>query len=333
MTMTEKINIDSLDVIGQLLGWLGNGQSAALAIVIETWGSSPCPAGSLLAINDQSAFFGSVSGGCVENAVVTEAQELIEKQGFRILEFGVTDEDAWQVGLACGGEIRVFVTHITDAWADVLKTLSSIRSNGDAAALVIDMETAAPTLASSDAYPELFAEDTSRLLDEAQAGQKFVSVFNPPLRLLIVGAVHIAQALANLAAGAGFAVTIIDPRKTWATAERFPGDVIDRRWPGEAIGALKPDARTAVVSLSHDPKLDDPALMEALKSEAFYIGALGSRRTHAKRRKRLVGQGINDDAFSRIHGPVGLDIGAITSGEIAVAIIAEIVARLRHKKN
>ena len=150
---------------------------------------------------------------------------------------------------------------------------------------------------------------------------------------MIVGAVHIAQALASLAASAGFTVTIIDPRKTWATAERFPGLVIDNRWPGDAIGELKPDARTAVLSLSHDPKLDDPALVEALKSEAFYIGALGSRRTHAKRQKRLVSQGINDDAFSRIHGPVGLDIGAITPGEIAVAIMAEIVILLRLGKS
>ena len=324
---------DALDVIGQLLGWLDDGQSAALAIVIETWGSSPCPAGSLLAINDKSAFFGSVSGGCVENAVVTEAQDLIEKQDFRVLEFGITDEDAWEVGLACGGQVRVFVTTISDVWRDVLETLSETRSSGDAAALVIDMENAAPTLANADAYRELFAEDASRLLVEPEGRQIFVGVFNPPLRLLIVGAVHIAQALASMAASAGLAVTVIDPRGAWATAERFPGVNIDGRWPGEALEDLKPDARTAVVSLSHDPKLDDPALIKALASDAFYIGALGSRRTHDKRRERLKQQGIDDDTFSRIHGPVGLDIGAITPGEIAVAIIAEIVARLRHKKN
>lgn len=324
---------DAQDVIGQLLGWLDNGQSAALAIVIETWGSSPCPAGSLLAINDQSAFFGSVSGGCVENAIVTEAQGLIEKQTFLILEFGITDEDAWEVGLACGGQVRVFVTHVSDAWRGVLAALGETRRTGDTAALIIDIESGAPTLGAEDAYPELFAEDTSRLLEVPDGKQMFVGVFNPPQRLLIVGAVHIAQALAGMAASAGFAVTVIDPRDVWATVERFPGIAIDRRWPGEAIKDLKPDARTAVVSLSHDPKLDDPALVEALASDAFYIGALGSRRTHDKRRERLAKQGINEETFARIQGPVGLDIGAITPGEIAVAIIAQVVARLRHGKS
>jgi len=329
MMMTEEFEIDALDVIGQLLGWLDNGDKAALAIVIETWGSSPCPAGSLLAINDKTAFFGSVSGGCVENAVVTEAQDLIENQTFRVLEFGIANEDAWEVGLACGGRVRVFVTYISDAWRDVLETLAAARKNGDAAGLVIDMEKGAPTLSTQDA----FAGDTCRLMDDPDGNPIFVAVFNPPLRLLIVGAVHIAQALASMGASAGFAVTVIDPRDAWASAERFPGIVIDRRWPGEAIAELKPDTRTAIVSLSHDPKLDDPALIEALASDAFYIGALGSRRTHAKRRERLKKQGVNEDALARIDGPIGLDIGAISPGEIAVSIIAGIVARLRLEKS
>jgi len=324
MIMTEEFNIDALDVIGQLLGWLDNGDKAALAIVIETWGSSPCPAGSLLAINDKTAFFGSVSGGCVENAVVTEAQDLINTQSCKVLEFGVTNEDAWEVGLACGGQVRIFVTHISDEWQGVLEKLATTRKDGNAAAIVIDMETGDP--ARMEAKPA----DTSRLLDGAT---KFVAVLNPPLRLLIVGAVHIAQALASMGASAGMAVTVIDPRDAWASAERFPGIAIDRRWPGEAIAGLKPDARTAVVSLSHDPKLDDPALIGALATDAFYIGALGSRRTHAKRQERLIGQGgqqgIDKDAFALIHGPIGLDIGAVTPGEIAVSIMAEIVSRLR----
>ncbi|MDA0305974.1 MAG: XdhC family protein [Proteobacteria bacterium] len=322
--MTEEFEIDALDVIGQLLGWLDKGEKAALAIVIETWGSSPCPAGSLLAISDKTAFFGSVSGGCVENTVVTEAQDLIENQTFRVLEFGIANEDAWEVGLACGGQVRVFVTHISDAWRDVLEKLAAQRKDGIPAGLVIDIETGTPKLMGTK------PADTSRLLDDAT---KFVAVFNPPLRLLIVGAVHIAQALASMAASAGMAVTVIDPRDAWASAERFPGIVIDRRWPGEAIAELKPDARTAVVSLSHDPKLDDPALKEALASDAFYIGALGSRRTHAKRHDRLAQQGIDEAAFARIDGPIGLDIGAVTPGEIAVSIMAEIVSRLRGGKS
>jgi len=329
MMMTEEFKIDALDVVSQLLGWLDNGDKAALAIVIETWGSSPCPAGSLLAINDKTAFFGSVSGGCVENAIVTEAQDLIENQTFRVLEFGIANEDAWEVGLACGGRVRVFVTHISDAWRAVLETLAAARKNGDAAGLVIDMDKGAPAISTLDAC----AGDSCRLMDDPDGNPIFVAVFNPPLRLLIVGAVHIAQALARMGASAGFAVTVIDPRDAWASAERFPGIVIDRRWPGEAIAELKPDARTAIVSLSHDPKLDDPALIEALASDAFYIGALGSRRTHAKRRERLQKQGIDEDALARIDGPVGLDIGSISPGEIAVSIIAGIVARLRLEKS
>jgi len=215
----------------------------------------------------------------------------------------------------------------------VLETLAAARKNGDAAALVIDMENCTPTFSTADAFAELFAEDTSRLLEQPDGSSTFVAVFNPPLRLLIIGAVHIAQALASMGARAGLAVTVIDPRDAWASAERFPGIVIDRRWPGEAIVELKPDARTAIVSLSHDPKLDDPALIEALASDAFYIGALGSRRTHAKRRERLQKQGVNEDALARIDGPVGLDIGAISPGEIAVSIIAGIVARLRLEKS
>ncbi len=148
----------------------------------------------------------------------------------------------------------------------------------------------------------------------------------PPPRLLVVGAVHIAQALAPMAAATGFAVTVIDPRRAFATAERFPGVALREDWPDEAMAALAPDARTAIVTLTHDPKLDDPALIAALRSEAFYIGALGSRRTHAKRVARLQDAGFDEAAIARIHAPVGLDIGALTTAEIAVSILAEIIA-------
>ena len=146
---------------------------------------------------------------------------------------------------------------------------------------------------------------------------------------MIVGAVHIAQALTAIARHADYEVIVIDPRESWATAERFPNIVFDRRWPSEALQELRPDRRTAVVSLSHDPKLDDPALVEALRSDAFYIGALGSHRTHTKRLKRLTRQGLGSETLERIHGPVGLDIGATTPSEIAVSIMAEVVSARR----
>ncbi|MGE0418798.1 MAG: XdhC family protein [Acetobacteraceae bacterium] len=154
----------------------------------------------------------------------------------------------------------------------------------------------------------------------------FLHAYNPPLRLVIVGAVHIAQALAPFAAQCGFAVTVIDPRRSFASEERFPGVSISSDWPDEAMEALRPDTRTAVVTLTHDPKLDDPALDRALKSDAFYIGALGSRRTHAARLKRLTALGHSESAMARIKGPVGLDIEAVTATEIAVSVIAEIIA-------
>ncbi|MCH2396259.1 XdhC family protein [Oceanibaculum sp.] len=169
------------------------------------------------------------------------------------------------------------------------------------------------------------AEDRSGMIE----GGYFVHVHNPPLRLILVGAVHIAQALAPMAAIAGYQVVIVDPRRAFATDERFPGITLDDRWPDEALEDLKPNRRTAVVTLTHDPKLDDPALMVALKSDAFYIGCLGSRKTHAKRLERLTEAGFGEADFQRIHGPLGLDIGAITPAEIAISALAEITEVLR----
>jgi xanthine dehydrogenase accessory factor len=164
------------------------------------------------------------------------------------------------------------------------------------------------------------------------AGPVFVEVFNPPLRCFVVGAVHIAQPLAQMAALAGYAVTIIDPRRSFASEARFPGLALSTDWPDEAFEVLRPDKRSAVVTLTHDPKIDDPALASALRSEAFYIGALGSRRTHAARCKRLTEQGFSDTDLARIHGPVGLNIGALSPAEIAVSILAQVTASLRGER-
>ena len=172
------------------------------------------------------------------------------------------------------------------------------------------------------------ADDRSGLV-ETPDGMVFIEVFNPPLRLIVVGAVHIAQPLARMAALAGYAVTVIDPRSAFASTERFPGVELSIEWPDEAMARLKPDRRSAVVTLTHDPKVDDPALIAALKSAAFYIGALGSKKTHAARLQRLATEGFIDADFARIHGPVGLDIGAVSPAEIAVSILAQITATLR----
>jgi xanthine dehydrogenase accessory factor len=168
-------------------------------------------------------------------------------------------------------------------------------------------------------------DDAAQNLDYEGAAW-FVHPHNPPLRLIIIGAVHIAQALVPMAMTLGFAVTVVDPRRAWATADRFPGITLIHEWTDDAMAALDPDARTAVVTLTHDPKLDDPALEVALKSPAFYVGALGSRRTHAKRVARLTDLGVSPEALARIHAPIGLDIEAVTAAEIGLSIIAEIVA-------
>ncbi|MBV9538584.1 MAG: XdhC family protein [Acidisphaera sp.] len=187
-----------------------------------------------------------------------------------------------------------------------------------------------------DAPPELRAA-AARALDRDESGtvrladgEWFLRAYNPPLRLIVVGAVHIAQVLVPMAAQMGLAVVVVDPRRAFATDERFPNVTVMTEWPDEALDALAPDVRSAVVTLTHDPKLDDPALDRALKSEAFYIGALGSRRTHARRLERLRELGHGDAAMARIRGPVGLNIGAVTAPEIALSIIAEFVAVRRN---
>jgi xanthine dehydrogenase accessory factor len=182
--------------------------------------------------------------------------------------------------------------------------------------------------AARQAAEAALAEDRSRVVETAE-GAVFVEIHNPPLRCIIVGAVHIAQPLARMTALAGYAVTIVDPRRAFASEERFPGVDLSTDWPDEALEALRPDRRTAIVTLTHDPKIDDPALVTALRSDAFYIGALGSRKTHASRCARLREQGFGDADLARIHGPIGLSIGALSPAEIAVSILAQIIATLR----
>ena len=222
-----------------------------------------------------------------------------------------------------------------------LTALNAARRDGRATLLVTDVESGAQTLivdgaATGDiditapiqaAITRAQNDDRSRM-DDVEGRRLFIQVFNPPRRLIVVGAAHIAQPLVPMAKLAGYAVTVVDPRSAWATPERFHDVDIDSRWPDEALADLKPDARTAVVTLTHDPKLDDPALIAALRTNAFYIGALGGRKTAGKRVERLKEEGFGPMDFARINGPVGLDIGAITPAEIAISIMGEITEAL-----
>lgn len=310
------------------LAWYRAGKGAALATVVETWGSAPRRVGAQLAISGEGEIEGSVSGGCVEGAVIVEALEAIEAGAHRVLEFGVSDEDAFAVGLACGGTIRVLVEPVGAGLSDaVLDDLVEARASRHAVAYEVNLKTAARRVL-KDGYPDRMRMDRSGF---EEGEEVFVAVHNPPLRLIVVGAVHIAQALVPMARIAGYDPVLIDPREVFASSDRFPGETILLDWPDEAVAALGLDTRTAVVLLTHDPKLDDPALEAALAADVFYVGALGSTRTHAKRVERLTASGFSEDQIARIHGPIGLDIGAAGPAEIAVSILAEMTAVLRGK--
>ena len=244
----------------------------------------------------------------------------------KLLDYGVSDGDAFAVGLACGGRIRVLLEPVGPVLpAALLEELVSCRAKRCAVAYFVNVETGERGLA-YEGHETRMRMDRSGFEED---GKTFVAVHNPPLRMAVVGGVHIAQALILIAKIAGFDPIVIDPREGFGSPARFPGAQIINEWPDEALAELGKDHRTALVLLTHDPKLDDPALEFALKSDYFYIGALGSKRTHAQRVERFQEKGFSEAEIARIHGPVGLNIGAATPSEIAVSILAEMVQNLR----
>ena len=337
--MTDPVPRDPLAVAA---AWRRAGHRVALATVIETTGSAPRLAGAQLAVGADGAFEGSVSGGCIEGAVVTEAQAVIERDAPKTMEFGISDAMAWEVGLACGGRLTLRIEPLnTPAKLSLIERLEAARAAARPVVLASAIDRDEAALLFCDPGEALFAghdlsgtvrevlrRDRPRLVEIA-GSRVFLNVFNPPLRLVLIGAVHIAQMLVPMAAALGYAVTVVDPRAAFATAARFPGVRLVHDWPDDHLKTERPDVRTAVVTLTHDPKLDDAALVEALGSNAFYIGSLGSRKTHRARIERLRTAGFGEAELARIHAPVGLAIGAESPGEIALAILAEITAVLR----
>jgi xanthine dehydrogenase accessory factor len=308
-----KMAIDDLATLVAARGWQRAGHAVAIATVIETWGSAPRRSGAHLAIRDDGLFEGSVSGGCVEGDVVTEAQALLESgTGFRRLDYGIADATAWEVGLACGGRISVLVQRLVDDGLPpaLVDRLAAAAAAGEAVMLATDLATGATRAA-------------------AGGDGDFARAYPPPRRIAIIGAVHIAQALVPLALGLGIVPTVIDPRGLFAADSRFAGLDLDRRWPDEALADWRPNAASAVVALTHDPKLDDVALAAALRTSAYYVAALGSRKNHAARLGRLAEQGFDAATLARIHGPAGLAIGAADPGEIALSIAAQMTAAWR----
>ena len=337
----DKVTLPDNDVLDQAFNWLDAGAGVAIATVVSTWGSSPRPVGSHLCVRDDGAMAGSVSGGCVEGAVLHEALEILKGADPGVFDYGVTDEMAWEVGLACGGKIRVLVRPL-ESVAALYRTVRERLRAGKASAVVTRLSDGASALVvdgSADGrlkIPPEIMDETEQALHEKQSrlwepdpGPCFIEVASPPRRLVVVGAVHIAQALAPIARTAGFQVVVIDPRRVFATDDRFPSVQVITDWPEAALKDLALDDQTAVVTLTHDPKLDDPALKMALTSPAFYVGALGSRKTQAKRAERLKALGVGEATLKRIHGPVGLDIGAVSPAEIAVSILAQVINEMR----
>ena len=347
-------------ILSQAHDWRAEGKGVVLATVLDTWGSAPRRPGAYMAVADDGAFVGSVSGGCVEVAVVEEARGVLMDAEPRTVDFGVADDVAWAVGLACGGRIRVRLEPVGQgdgALPDaVLVQILAARSQARPVVLVTDLDAGTHRLVdghsigadqcksgagpvpspSSDLLAEVLRLDAARTVGLAggepsmeAAPHLFLRPHNPPVRVAIVGAVHLAQVLAPLVQAVGYRPIVIDPRDDFATRGRFQGVTLLRKWPAEALDELEPDARTGVVVVSHDPKFDDPALVRALESKAFYIGALGSRRTHARRLERLREAGAAEYELERIRAPIGLDIGSRSPEEIAVAILAEIVQDLR----
>ena len=320
-----------LAVLRAAADWREQGRRVAVATVVRTWGSAPRGTGSHLAIREDLHFAGSVSGGCVEGAVLKAAQKLAPGQG-TLLTFGVSNEDAWEQGLACGGEIHVWLQDLQDP-APVAEAVRAVEHRTP---VVVAWDLGGAPPRRTDASDPILGEAASEALrtDRAQtvdtpSGTVFVRPLAPNRRLFIIGAVHIAAALIPMARVAGWEVVLVDPRRGFASDERWPGvsRVVD--YPDEAFEALGLDRHTAVVALTHDPKIDDPGLEAALASDVLYVGALGSRRTHARRLVRLEAAGVSPAQLDRIRGPIGLDIGAETPAEIAVSILAELTQALR----
>src|SRR6266498_2220342 len=334
------------DILPDLDKWHAKDKSIALATVIQTWGSSPRREGAKMALTPDGKITGSVSGGCVEGAVFDTGVEVLKSDRPKLLHFGVADETAWDVGLACGGSIDIFVQPLDltffrslrsvfmEEQAAVTVTLIQgpdellgrkllMHQNGDTIGNIReDLDPIALRIAN-----ETLATGESRRVKLNADVEVFAEVILPPPTVIAVGGVHITIALMALAKTLGYRTVVIDPRSAFGNETRFPNvDQLIQKWPQEAFQQIPITRSTAIAMLTHDPKLDDPALKIALPSQAFYVGALGSKTTQARRRQRLLDEGLSEEQLNRLRGPIGLEIEARTPEEIAISIMAEIVA-------
>ncbi len=331
-----------IDLLPQIQDWFAAGERIAVATVIRVLGSAPRPVGARMIVSSEGRMAGSVSGGCVETTVYEEMMDVLGGGPPRSLHFGITDDMIWDVGLACGGTIDVFVQELDPALASAL---AACVEQGEPCVLAIRVsgeglgDTALVTpggVAFGPAEGESVAAAREMLAAGAEFGttrsiapdqELYLEPFLPSPVLVIVGGVHIAIPLTRFAAELGFRTVVVDPREKFANRERFPeaGEVVVA-WPDEALAHLKVDRSTYVVLLTHDPKIDEPTLAAALKTEAAYIGAIGSRKTHTERFERMARWGVTREQLERVYAPIGLDLGGRSPEETALSIIAEVVA-------
>ena len=339
------MNNGKADILKIAETWLKEGRKLALATVIKTWGSSPRPVGSQLITDKDGNFEGSVSGGCVEGVVIDKAQLVIDSGMPEILEFKVSNEEAWEVGLACGGTIKVLVNVLGNDRSNILQTLNKHRANDQAVLYCININNGDETLVYRDSSYEgstisnecmITAVETLNnnhsKLYETSKNSYFLHTHKAPQHIIIIGATHIAQSLCYLGNQLGFKITLVDPRKGFSTGDRFPNHIVLNEWPDDYFKKITLTNNYAIVTLAHDPKIDDPALEIGIRSNAFYIGALGSTRTHSKRIKRLLERGFIEPEINRINSPLGLSINAKTPEEIALSALAEIVKNQRTRE-
>ena len=302
------------EILDELRQWNDAGEEVALATVIETWGSSPRPLGSTMAVTRSGKMAGSVSNGCIEGAVFEEAQKVLKSGRPKIAAFGVADDVAFEVGLACGGHIEVFVQPLAPAQ----KRLITALAKDEPATMRTNLVSGEVEVVEGDPQVSGLAR---------RDGDWFIQPFRRTPHLVVIGAIHIAIPLHRLAKLMGYRVTVIDARAKFATHDRFPdADELIVSWPDEALAKLKLDSSTYVVILTHDPKFDLPALRGVLGKPVGYIGAIGSRKTNQNRFDALRREGFTEDQLGRVHGPIGLDLGGRGAEETALGILAEITA-------
>jgi xanthine dehydrogenase accessory factor len=301
------------EVLQEIREWTAAGDQVAIATVVETWGSSPRPLGSKMAVSSSGKMAGSVSNGCIEGDVFEEAQMVLKAGQGRLVPYGVADDVAFEVGLACGGHVEVMIQPVT---REHLRLIDLIEAE-QPAELRTNLATGVVEL----------LEGAPRTDQPARDGDWFVEPHGRAPHMIIIGAIHIAIPLHRLAKLMGYRVTVVDARAKFATAERFSeADEILVAWPDEALAGITLDRSTYVVILTHDPKFDLPALRSVVGKDVRYIGAIGSRKTNQNRFDELRSEGFSDDQLSRVHGPIGLDLGGRGAEETALAIMAEVTA-------